>query len=193
MLELKIKAKTERYWNESKEEFVTINTPEKTIVLEHSLVSLSKWEAKYHKPFLATEKTSEEVLDYIKMMTITQNVDDKIYQVLSSEEIGKINEYIADPMTATKFYENSIRTKGPISPRQTEKITNEIIYHWMIEYGIPVEFQKWHLNRLLVLIRVRRLKLAEQNGKGAKMSKRDVLSQNRALNAARRQQLGTNG
>lgn len=194
MLELKIKEKHKQFWNETTNEFVYIDTPEKTITLEHSLVSLSKWEAKYKKPFLETTMTNEEILDYIKMMTITQNVSPDIYKTLDQDELKKINDYIADPMTATKFYENNLAKGGQTTPRKTsKKITSELIYYWMILYNIPESYQKWHLNRLLVLIRVCRIKNDEQNGKSTKMSRRDVLSQNRALNAARRQKLGTAG
>lgn len=90
MLELKIKEKHEQFWNEGSNEFVYIDTPEKTITLEHSLVSLSKWEAKYKKPFLETEKTNEEIRDYIKMMTITQNVNPNIYITLDKDELKKL-------------------------------------------------------------------------------------------------------
>lgn len=192
MLELKI-ADT-KLWDEKNEEFIYIKG--RTIVLEHSLVSLTKWEAKYKKPFLATKMTNEECLDYIQMMTITQNVDPLIYKALTEKEIAIINEYISDPMTATKFYENGVKKEGQVAQsKSTEKITSELIYYWMLTLNIPPDpFQKWHLNKLLVLIRICRIENAKEGGaKGSKMSRRDVIAQNRALNAARRQRLGSHG
>lgn len=191
MLQLTVAAK--EGWNEKTNEF--IETKPTTLCLEHSLVSLSKWESKYKKPFLSSEKTEMEIRDYIKMMTITQNIDENIYNLLSKEDFEKINSYISDPMTATWFSDSRKPNPGESnqSRRQTEKITSELIYYWMISYQIPFECQKWHLNRLLTLIRICNVKDAQQNGKNGKMSKRDILSQNRALNAARRQRLGTKG
>lgn len=189
MLELKIKA--HEGYDESKNEFVT--TKPTTLCLEHSLVSLSKWESKYRKPYLSTEqKTTEEIIYYIKCMTITQNVDPNVYNLLTKEDFKKINEYITDSMTATWFTDRKVEGQPPVRPTK-EVITSELIYYWMISYQIPFECQKWHLNRLLTLIRICNVKEAQRNGKGNKMSKRDILSQNRALNAARRQKLGTKG
>lgn len=190
MLELKIKA--HEGFDESKNEFVT--TKPTTLCLEHSLVSLSKWEAKYRKPYLSTEKkTAEEILYYIKCMTITQNVDPNVYKLLSKEDFKKINDYITDTATATWFNDRKAEGQPPSRPVK-EVITSELIYYWMVSYRIPFECQKWHLNRLLTLIRICNVKEAQHNGKGAgKMSKRDILAQNRALNAARRQKLGTKG
>ena len=189
MLELIIKEK--EAWNAQTNEF--IQTKETNICLEHSLVSLSKWESKYKKPFLSSEKTNAEVLDYIKMMTITQNVDPNIYNTLDSKELEMINSYIIDPMTATWF--NERKSEGKARPKQNkETTTSELIYYWMISYQIPFECQKWHLNRLLTLIRICNVKDEQQNSKtSGKMSKRDILSQNRALNAARRQKFNTRG
>lgn len=163
-------------WDDEKEEFV-VNTKEQTLCLEHSLVSLSKWESKWRKPFLSKEpKTQEETIDYIKCMTITQNVDPNVYNFLSRENIQAINDYIEAPMTATTFSKN--RNEKP----NREIITAEIIYFWMISFNIPPEYQKWHLNRLLTLIRVCDIK----NQPDKKMSRREVLSQQASLNAARR-------
>lgn len=169
-------------WDEAKEEFVY--TKEQTLQLEHSLVSLSKWESKHHKPFLGKqEKTDEEILDYIRCMTINQHVDPDVYNHLSLENYNAINAYIEDPMTATWFSEDKT-AKG-----SRETVTAELIYYWMVTYNIPVDFQKWHLNRLLTLIRVCNVK----NSPPKKMSKREILERNAALNAARRKKLGTKG
>lgn len=189
MLELRIESK--EGWDSVKNEF--IKTKPTTICLEHSLVSLSKWESKYKKPFLSSDKTEKEIRDYIKMMTITQNVDNSIYTLLEPEDFSKINNYISDSMTATWF--NDVKPEGAAPTRPNKQIiTSELIYYWMISYRIPFECQKWHLNRLLTLIRICSVEEAKANGKGAgKMSKRDILSQNRALNAARRQKLNSKG
>lgn len=169
-------------FNDKTQEF--ISTPEKTIQLEHSLVSLSKWESKWNKPFLSKEqKTTEETIDYIKCMTITQNVDPNIYNSLTNKNIEEINSYIDKPMTATTFSNNSSTS------RSREVITSELIYYWMIALNIPMECQKWHLNRLLTLIRVCNIK----NTPPKKMSRREIMSRNSALNAARRKQLNSNG
>lgn len=158
---------------------------DQTLQLEHSLVSLSKWESKWHKAFLSKrEKTSEEVLDYIRCMTITRNVDPTVYDRLTSENILQINNYIEDPMTATYFAEDKTKPKA-----SREVITSELIYYWMIVQGIPIECEKWHLSRLLTLILVCNVK----NTPPKKMSRKSILSQNAALNAARRKQYNTKG
>ena len=169
-------------WDERKQEFVT--TKEQTLQLEHSLVSLSKWESKWCKPFLTKqEKTFEETLDYIKCMTITQNVDPEVYNYLTNKNIEEINNYIDAPMTATYFSDD----KTAKSSR--EQITAELIYYWMIALNIPFECQKWHLNRLLTLIKVCNIK----NQPPKKRSRKEIMSRNAALNAARRKQLNTKG
>lgn len=172
---LKITIPAGEMWDELNNEFVT--TKEQTLVLEHSLVSLSKWESRWRKPFLSKEpKTQEETIDYIKCMTLTQNVNPIVYKFISKENIKLINAYIDNPMTATTFSERENRKIN------REIITAEIIYYWMIALTIPLECQKWHLNRLLTLIRVCDIK----NQPSKKMSRNEILSRNRALNAARR-------
>lgn len=154
-----------------------------TLSLEHSLVSLSKWESKWKKPFLSEEeKTHEETIDYIRCMTIN-NVDPSVYRRLTPSVIQKINEYISDPMTATIIKED------PGRGRSREIVTSELIYYWMVALQIPFECQKWHLNRLIMLIRVCKIK----NAPPKKMSKGEIYRQNAALNAARRQMHGTRG
>ncbi len=169
-------------WDERKQEFIT--TKEQTLQLEHSLVSLSKWESKWCKPFLTKqEKTFEETLDYIKCMTITQNVDPEVYNYLTNENIEEINNYINAPMTATYFSDDKMAKPS------REQITAELIYYWMIALNIPFECQKWHLNRLLTLIKVCNIK----NQPPKKISKKEIMRRNAALNAARRKQLNTKG
>ena len=180
MLEITIPA-TEIY-DEVNNEFVTIK--EQTLKLEHSLVSISKWESKWCKPFISNDKkTVEETIDYIKCMTINKNVDPNIYRCLTAEQINKINEYISAPMTATWFTDKENKKTN------REQITSELIYYWMVALQIPSEYEKWHLNRLLTLIRVCNIK----NQPPKKMSKRDTLSRNAALNAARRKQMNSRG
>lgn len=179
---LKITIPPMELWDESKEEFVTFKG--QTLALEHSLVSLSKWESKWCKPFATSqEKTLEETIDYIKCMTLTQNVDDDIYNYLTQDNIKEINRYIDAPMTATWFSESNNRSSN------RKQITSELIYYWMIALNIPFECQKWHLNRLLTLIRV----CNEENQPAKKMSTRDIIERNRALNEARRKKLNTKG
>ena len=169
-------------WDEKNEEFIEPKTA--SLQLEHSLVSISKWESKWHKPFLSKEpKTVEETIDYIKCMTLTQNVKPEVYNHLSKENIEEINAYIDDPKTATTF------SKDRKSARSREIITSELIYYWMIALNIPFECQKWHLNRLLTLIRVCEVK----NTPGKKMSQREVLNQYAAINAANRKRFNTKG
>lgn len=169
-------------FDESRNEFVSVK--EQTLQLEHSLVSLYKWESKWCKPFLSKQdKTPEEILDYIKCMTITQNVDPIVYNFLTRDNIIQINKYIEAPMTATTINEDK-SVKG-----SREIVTAELIYYWMIALNIPFECQKWHLNRLLTLVKVCNIK----NQPPKKKSKKDLLSRNAALNAARRKQYNTSG
>lgn len=155
------------------------------ITLEHSLVSLSKWESKWHKPFLTKdEKTLEETIDYIKCMTITKNVDEDVYSRLTNEHLQAVRDYIENPMTATTF--SNLQEGRKIN---REIITSEIIYYWMTVFNIPFECEKWHLNRLLTLINVCNIK----NSPPKKMGKREIYQRNKALNMARRRSLNTGG
>lgn len=155
------------------------------ITLEHSLVSLSKWESKWHKPFLTKdEKTLEEIIDYIKCMTITKNVDEDVYNRLTNEHLQAVRDYIENPMTATTF--SNLQEGRKIN---REIITSEIIYYWMTVFNIPFECEKWHLNRLLTLINVCNIK----NSPPKKMGKKEIYQRNKALNMARRRALNTGG
>ena len=179
---LKITIPEQELWDEAKEEFV--KTKSVNLQLEHSLVSLSKWEAKWHKPFLGKgDKTVEETIDYIRCMTITQNVDPSAYRFIDNDIVQQVSDYIADPMTATWF---SKEEKGPPS---REVVTAEIVYYWMVTFHIPFECQKWHLNRLLTLIRVRNAK----NTPPKKLNRKQLAKRNTALNAARRKALNSKG
>lgn len=187
--------KAREAWDPKNEEFFYI--PEQkpaTLLLEHSLLSLSKWESKYHKPFLVQKKRgddkpvhdADEMLYYIECMTVN-NVDPDIYYRLTDEHIQQIGDYIADPMTATTI--NRRGSQGSSGPRSNELVTSELIYYWMTVHQIPFECQKWHLNRLLMLIEVCNIKNAPQK----KMSKADILRQNHAINSARRAKYHTRG
>ncbi|MCI9293211.1 MAG: hypothetical protein HFF01_03220 [Erysipelotrichaceae bacterium] len=179
---LKIQINESELWDENKQEFIFIH--DHTLCLEHSLVSISKWESKWHKPFLSKEsKTLEETLDYIRCMTITQNVRPEVYQCIDSEHIQIINHYIDNSMTATWF--SSQRNQGG----NREQVTSELIYYWMVALNIPFECQKWHLNRLLTLIKICNIK----NQPAKRRSRNELMSRNAALNAARKKQLHSKG
>lgn len=170
------------YYDDSKQEFVKIGG--ENLRLEHSLVSLSKWESFWEKPFLSeNDKSSEEIMYYIKCMTLDEDVSPDTYLALSSENINDITEYINAKMTATWFAEEKAK------PGRKEVITSEIIYYWMISFNIPFECQHWHLKRLLTLITV----CSKKNEAPKKMSKADIAARNRALNEQRRAQYNTKG
>ena len=168
-------------YDENTNEFIYYS--DEKIQLEHSLVSISKWEANWCKPFLnGRDKSPDEILDYIKCMTITEGVTDDLYSRLTQENFTAINEYLERPMTATTFSNEHGKPNREI-------ITSEVIYYWMVSFNIPFECQYWHLNRLLTLIKVCNVK----NNPPKKMSKSEILSRNKALNEARRKQLNTRG
>ena len=180
---LRITVPATELWDETANSFIPVE--EQTLQLEHSLVSLSKWESKWHKPFFSKEeKTNEETLDYIKCMTITQNVKPIVYQCLTQDNVLAINSYIEDPMTATTFYNSQDKRKI-----NGEQITAELIYYWMIASSIPFECQKWHLNRLITLIRVCSVKSQPPK----KMDKRTLANDYAKMNAARRAKYNSKG
>lgn len=187
---LKIIIPSSEWYDEEKEEFVT--NKETTLLLEHSLISISKWESKWEKPFLdprpnTPPRTREETIDYVRCMCIQSNPPEDAFLSITNDNIKEINEYISSKMTATWFSEYGSKKSGP---GNVSIITSEIIYAWMVQYGIPAEYQKWHLNRLLMLIRV----LNNLNSDNQpKMSKNEIMKRNAALNAARRKQLNSKG
>lgn len=179
---LRITVPDREYWDERKQEFVNVKGGE--LKLEHSLVSIAKWESKWNKSFLHTnEKTDEETIDYVRCMSLSQNVSKDIYENLSPQNIMDIKNYINAPMTATVFADTGDNGTN------REVVTAELIYYWMIAYNIPFECQKWHINRLLTLVRVCGIK----NNPPKKMSKGEIMRRNAALNAQRRKQMNTKG
>ena len=177
-----IKIPESEQFNSVTNEFIYIK--EQTLNLEHSLLSLTKWEAKWKRPFLhTTNKTWEQALDYIRCMTINKNVDPVVYMNLPKEVIDRINKYIEDPMTATTFKEEKSRGNSEI-------VTSEVIYFWMLNYGIPFECEKWHLNHLLALIKVCSIKSQTSD---KKMSNAERLARYKDINRMRRKTLNTKG
>lgn len=177
---LEIYVPESEHFNEETNEFFNVNG--QTLKLEHSLVSISKWEAKWHKSFLnSDDKTNEEIIDYIRCMSINP-IDKNVLLSLTEQNLLDIQSYIQDPMTATVI-------KDTPGHKNNEIITSELIYYWMVALEIPIECEKWHLNRLLTLIKVCNVK----NQPSKKMSKRDIYNQNRMLNEARKAKYHTRG
>lgn len=179
---LKIMAGATGGFDERTQEFVGVGgTP---LELEHSLVSLSKWEQEFEKPFLGKdEKSPDEVVAYVRAMTLTEGVSAEVYAGLSQQNFEAINDYIDRKMTATFFYE------APGQPKSREVITSELVYYWLTVYQIPFECETWHLNRLFTLIRICNVK----QSKPKKMGRGEAAEQRRQLNAQRQKQFNTKG
>ncbi len=179
---LKITVVTDEIFDDENQEFLPPVNVE--LNLEHSLVSISKWESIYLKPFLTEkDKTHEETLSYIKCMNVGCEVEDYVYSMIDKYDMERISKYIENPMTATTIKQDN--KKGGMK----EVITSEIIYYWMVSYNIPFECQYWHLNRLITLVNV----ISIKNEPPKKMSKKDIAARNTALNASRKKQLNNNG
>lgn len=178
---LKLTIPGQELFDDETQEFSKL--PDITLQLEHSLVSISKWEANWCKPFLdGKEKTNEEIIDYIHCMMLDEDVDMKVIGNMTADNFKEINKYIEAPMTATTF-------SNMEKSYSREIITSELIYYWMVSYNIPFECQHWHLNRLLTLIKVCNVK----NNPPKKMSKQELVARNRALNQARREKMNSKG
>lgn len=180
MLTLTIPAS--EFYDEKHEVFVKLK--ELSINVEHSLISISKWESKYHKPFLdKKEWTEEETLDYIRCMTMNHSVPDYAYYLITPEQAEEIRRYIENPMSASIVPDMKQGRVG------REIVTSELIYYWMVSLQIPLECEKWHLNRLLMLVKVCNYK----NAPPKKRSKNDVLKQQRNINEARKAAANSSG
>jgi hypothetical protein len=177
--------KQQEFFDEATQKFVEVGPTQPTRVeFEHSLVSLSKWESKFERAFLSAEtKSDSEILEYVRMMIVTPDIPLDIVDALSKSDLEALTDYINSKQTAT-----SIRT-DPNAPGSRETITAELVYYWMVTMRVPWEAQYWHLNRLLMLIRV----ISVKNGAQKKMSAQQIAARNRELNAQRRQQLGSSG
>lgn len=200
MIEIVI-PKTEAF-DEATNRFIRV--PETKLRLEHSLVSVHRWESKYCKPFLERNKVDpskmtteelreydEELIEYIRCMTMDKQVDPNIYYAIPKSELIRINEYIQSPMTA-----HTVVRKKPNGGRKKEPITSELIYYWMIQFGIPFECERWHLNQLLALIDTCGEEIDKQNAKngtGKKMTQKEIYAQNDYLNNLRRAKYNTKG
>lgn len=168
-------------FDEENNQFISVKATK--ITLEHSLMSISKWEAKHHKTFLSDkEKTPDELIDYIRCMTIGHNIDNIVYLALSEENLKEVEAYISESMTSIVFPEDKDPNRQKAGHRNGDALTNEVIYYYMLQLGIPFECDKWHISRLMNLIRV----CAIKNGSHQKMSQRDLLNRNAAINKQRR-------
>lgn len=181
---LTITVPSRRLWDEKNEEFLYLQ--ETQLMLEHSLISISKWESKWCVPFLDKEKhTPEQMLDYIKCMTLNKTVDPNVYLCLTASNFQSIMDYINGQFTASTVNHSN---KKPA--RSGKKITSELIYSWMVSLQIPFACEKWHLSRLLMLIDILD---AENSSNKKKMPSKDIYKQNNALNAARRAKMNSKG
>ena len=187
----------EELWDARRAEFTS--TKAVTLRLEYSLVSLSKWESKWHIPFFddSMEKTPEQMQDFVRCMTVTQGVDPTVYARLTVENLNAIYRYMEDPMTATWFagegrpgeknQNGTAKRRARRRPPSTGKVlTSEVLYSRMFQARVPIECERWHLNRLMTLIRV----CQEEQAPPRKMSRKDALRQRRELNAARMKKYG---
>ena len=196
---LKIVIKSKEHYDEDRNVFFMFPAKDTQLTLEHSLLSISKWEEKWHKPFLNDEQlTEEQTLDYIRCMCVnpsSDSVDMMLLLNLSEENVKEINNYIANKMTATFFNDKDIKKKS-----DKRIVTNELIYYWMTAYQIPFSCEKWHINKLLTLIKVCNAEneaanekaKSSTNKKVPKMSKSQIASRD-ALNAKRKAALHTKG
>lgn len=196
---LKITVPPARFWNSKTEKFEY--TKETTLVLEHSLISLSKWEAKFHKPYFnQAQKTDAEARYYVKCMTINDIKDERVYYALNEDNVNAIYDYIHNPMTATVIEDDASNKKKKKRkvPKDKREITSELVYYWMIQYNIPHEYEKWHFERLLTLIRLcdeenRKAQEKEKKKKEQPKTTTQQLDAIAALNERRKAALHTKG
>lgn len=167
-------------WDDKKQEFVVLKN--EVVCLEHSLKSISEWEAKWKVPFLdTTPRTKQMILDYVSCMVVSE-VPKGFLERLKTRDFSRIQEYIDDSRTASWISSEDNTNDG-------SKVTSELIYYWMVTAGIPFSAEEWHLNRLMMLIKI----YGEKNKPEKKRSREDILERNRELNEKRRREMGTNG
>lgn len=168
-------------YDEEKEMFIDVN--EYNLTLEHSLLSISKWESKWHVPYITKkEKTSEQVLDYIRCMNTGKPIPEEVYNYIPGEELDKIVKYINDPMTAT-----TVKTRN--NEQNREILTSEVIYYYMFECNIPKECERWHINRLMTLIGV----FGVKRDTGTKLSRSEAIARNKMINERNKAKYHTRG
>ena len=171
-------------WDEANQMFVDF--PSVTLTFVHSLVSLSEWEARYHKPFVGMKMSREDLLSYIECMCITKNVDPAIFRCLPGNVLDELSKYIGDPMTATVI---TSMDEGPAGNKEGTFVTSELLYYYMFSYNIPKDCEKWHLNRLITLIRI----FSEKNKPDKKMDHKKWMTKRNGINAARRARMHSKG
>ena len=174
-------------YDDEKKEFIQIDK-EFELILEHSLVSISKWESKWHKPYPYINEnmvmTPEQSSSYIKCMTINKDVPDYVFNCINAQNISDINEYINNPMTAT-----TVKIKNKINNKK-QVLTSELLYYYMFKLGIPKDCEKWHINRLIKLMEVYG---ANDSSGDNKMSRSELIARNKAINARNRAKFHTKG
>lgn len=184
---IKVHIDAKEMFDERTQSFIYVEAMD--LVLEHSLISISKWEAKWHKPFLddKTNKTQEELTDYFSKMCISnKEVDPSVFNYLTNAQLLSIMNYIKDPMSATTI---NVRN----NKKSREIITSELIYYWMAASQIPFDpCEKWHINRLLTLIQIAGIK-NDPKAHNKKMKRREIIDQNDKLNEERKKRLNTKG
>lgn len=173
------------FWDEAKEEFVYSKGAK--LKLEHSLISISNWEMKWHDSYFDSQKTDEMALDYVRCMVLNKDYDPSVLRFLTQENVNAIYEYMADTMTATTI--GDIKSHVKSSSGRYKKVTSELIYYWMIQFGIPFTCDKWHINRLIMLIQV----CSEENKPQKNKDQKALAAEYRALNAARKAKYHTKG
>lgn len=182
---LTLRLEKNEFYDEANKKFVY--TPEITLVLEHSLLAVSKWESKYQIPFLSgaqENRSQDQILYYIESMIVKPEDPGNAIGYLTAKEISKVNRYIESKESATTFGEMPTTSQG-----RGETITSELIYYWMVAFNIPFECERWNLNRLFALIKICNIK----NSPKKKMPKHSIAARNRELNQARRAQYNTSG
>ena len=177
------------HWDEDLEMFTY--TKDVHLKLEHSLLSISNWETKWHVPYFETELTDEQALSYIKCMTLNKEVDDDVYNYLSIENVKEIHDYMIDTMTASSV--GRISDKMNKRGEKRKRVTSELIYYWMIQFNIPFTCERWHINRLIMLIEICAEENRPKNKKNSGKTQKEIAAEYRAINAANKAKFKTKG